>query len=118
MKILKILLILTGIIIVLSCKKDDPLIGQPTAAFTISTDTAYVGEYVFFDASKSTGADRYRWDFDVKGTDSWTFYSPYPDADHQYNEPGLYKIRLEASNSLNGHSDREQDYLIVIKEVD
>jgi len=52
-----------------------------------------VGEEITFDASQSTGANKYRWDFgDGEGYTPW---SSNPVATHTYEKERVYQVKLE-----------------------
>ena len=71
----------------------DPL----TAAFTVTPSPAFVGQPVFFDASGSTGAVSYSWDFGDAGP--FTAPDPSSTASHVYTSPGERVVVLVVSDA-------------------
>jgi YD repeat-containing protein len=63
-----------------------------TAAFSVSPRPAFAGQPVQFDASASTGAFDYSWDFEGNG--SFTEPSFVGTASHVYPMPGVRTVRL------------------------
>jgi PKD repeat protein len=69
---------------------------QPTALFTVSTNSPNVEEAITFDASDSSDPDgsiqSYEWDFDGDGTTDVTRTAPL--VTHTYTNPGTYAVTL------------------------
>lgn len=84
--------------------------GAPTASFSATPDAALVGQPVSFDASASTGALVYRWDFDGDGVDD--VQSTTATATHTYDTPGEKEVRLRVGDLL-GRSAELRKVLVV-----
>jgi hypothetical protein len=75
----------------------------PSAHFTVSPDTLYVGEQAVFDASTSIDKEtplsrlRFRWDFEGRGHFSTSAVSD-PRATFRFAAPGRYSPRVEVTD--------------------
>ena len=98
-----------GVTVMQSCKKDDEL---PNAEpdFNMSTETALVGEEVYFE-NISVNALEYTWDFGDGGTSNDT------NATHIYNQPGIYKVTLLANGANGGVQSEIKDIKVVNKDL-
>ncbi|TDD38148.1 trypsin-like serine protease [Actinomadura sp. KC06] len=79
----------------------DPGPGGPAAKFTASC--AITAPSCAFDASVSTGATSYRWDFGDGGTGDGVKYK------HNYAKAGAYKVKLTVTDSAGNSNSTEQE---------
>lgn len=86
-----------------SCSKDQSSveITAPKALLSVATDTGNTSTTFSFDATGSTGATQYRWDWENDGT--WDLaYNASKTATHTFTTTGTYTVKLEvkAANNL------------------
>jgi len=83
---------------------------EPTAAFSVSSQTVGNDETVSFDASDSSGdVEHYQWDFGDGAT------STGETASHAYDEPGEYEVSLTVTDSA-GNTDTATHLITVEKD--
>lgn len=100
MQIIKLFFLAASILLLSNCGKDDDTIPspqQPKALFSVSTQSAKVGEIISF-MNQSLYATRYEWDFGDGNI------STEKDPTHSYSTSGSFTITLTAMGNGDAHS--------------
>ncbi len=86
-----------------------PIIVQPTAAFSVPTTQACVGQPIIFN-NTSENASQFNWTFDGGSPGSSSANSPTV----VYNSPGVYGVSLVAFNSQFADTLSESSYITIV----
>lgn len=110
------ILLFSFLIFLFSCEKEDEY--NVKADFTYSPETVYVGDTIYFDASKSHNSSgtseglTYSWDFDNDGTLEVEPTSD-PLAQYVFTKSKKYTVKLQLDYSGGGFSLKEKEINVI-----
>ncbi|RKQ42924.1 outer membrane protein assembly factor BamB [Roseivirga pacifica] len=105
-----LLLLVLGLIIVASCKKEDPENILPTASFSISSSAPETEETISFtDLSTDSDGEIESWSWDFGNGSSSTEQNPST----IYTDPGKYTISLTVTDNRGGVGTKTQELDVI-----